>query len=514
MQIKFLNMSAHILGFRSVFWLLGVLVAGLIVTGMLVDFPEQEVSEFPSPPSALESDVHSYRSILSETVLMEIESTETFEVENTVQPRWMSYQSEAVVVEKKEAEDPPPTKMVGNQKKVPVTTESVKVNTVVSVNTIAKPMVVSQSVRKDSPAIDAAQAVRAQVSEHLTASSVQKSVDKSISSHRHSIAKTSFNSPQSITTDGLNMYVADTNNHKIRIIEIATGRVSTLAGSGVKGDSDGVGKSASFNYPRGVVVDDSHLYVTDTGNHVIRKINLVSGQVITLAGSGEVGRADKIGAEASFNSPRGIAIRGKELFVADYYNRSIRKVDIETGRVTNALHEQNWWRWSSSEDELLPYFPGSIAIDDDTLYVADYDNHTIRKIQISSGKMDILAGSGRPGSLAGIGEAASFHYPCEIAIIGDALYVADSGSHAIRKIEMTSGKVAQLTGLGANGMGEDVTFNTPFGITPYGNKLFIADQGDHNIYQIDLTNRMVDTMAGSGQAGSIDSEASKSKSQE
>ena len=79
---------------------------------------------------------------------------------------------------------------------------------------------------------------------------------------------------------------------------------------------------------------------------------------------------------------------------------------------------------------------------------------------------------------------------------------------------MTSGKVAQLTGLGANGMGEDVTFNTPFGITPYGNKLFIADQGDHNIYQIDLTNRMVDTMAGSGQAGSIDSEASKSKSQE
>ncbi|MDX8386104.1 MAG: hypothetical protein R8M11_06265, partial [Gallionella sp.] len=412
---------------------------------------------------------------------------------------------EPVVVVEKDAVDHPAENMTGAKMNVQVAAESVRVVTQVTAKNIAKPMVVSSKVSNDVVEIQAKQVTTVQEKPIATAA-MPANIDNSENNDLNDLATIPFNSPQSIATDGLNLYVADTKNHKIRIIEIATSRVDTLAGSGTKGNADGFGEAASFNHPRGVVVDGLHLYVTDTGNHAIRKINIVTGHVITLAGSGEAGSADKTGAEAGFNSPRGITIMGKDLLVADYYNQSIRRVNIETGSVTTELPKRGWL--GSGEDK-LPYFPGSIAINDGNLYVADYDNHIIRKIQLSSGKMNIVAGSGRAGAATGIGKAASFNYPCEIEVIGDALYVADSGNHTIRKIEMTSGQVTKFAGSGSNGMvdgvGEDAMFATPFGLTSYGNKLYVADQGNHEIRQIDLANRMVKTVVVSGHAGSIDS---------
>ena len=506
-------MSFPIHGSRSVFWSLFVISSGvlMIVAGMMGRDSDQNISASPTTIQVLDNEVHTYlaeSSIPAEITVIESEPVGILRVKDTVQSEEMLHLPEAVVVVKKDAVDRPLTNKTRNQKKVKVTDDLVRVEAPITAKKTAKPKVVRKRVKDDSGILKTAQAESVQTMGHLTPISLPVSVVSSVSNDHDSIASTSFNSPQSITTDGLNLYVADTNNHKIRMVEIATGRVGTLAGSGAKGDADGFGADASFNHPRGVVADGFHLYVTDTGNHAIRKINLVTGEVITLAGSGEAGLADKAGTKASFNSPRGIAIMGKDLFVADYYNQSIRRVDIETGSVTTALPKQGWL--GSSKDK-LPYFPGSIAIDDDTMYVADYDNHTIHKIQLSSGKMDILAGSGRVGSAMGTGKAASFNYPSEIAIVDDALYVADSGNHTIRKVEVTSGKVTKLAGSGSNGTDEEVLFGTPFGITPYGNKLFVADQGSHKIHQVDLTSSKVRTMAGSGQAGAKDSEAIKSR---
>ena len=128
-----------------------------------------------------------------------------------------------------------------------------------------------------------------------------------------------------ITTDGTNLYVADYNNHRIRKIVISTGVVTTLAGSS-PGFADDNGTSASFNYPRGITTDGTNLYVADSSNHRIRKIVISTGVVTTLAGSSS-GNTDATGTSASFYYPLGITTDGTNLYVSDTYNHRIRKIE-------------------------------------------------------------------------------------------------------------------------------------------------------------------------------------------
>jgi hypothetical protein len=104
-----------------------------------------------------------------------------------------------------------------------------------------------------------------------------------------------FSSPCSMATDGANLYVADRANHMIRKVVIATGEVTTLAGSTTAGHADGVGNAARFNNPIGIAINGSDLYVADTGNNMIRKVVIATGEVTTFAGSLNVGYADGIG---------------------------------------------------------------------------------------------------------------------------------------------------------------------------------------------------------------------------
>jgi hypothetical protein len=126
----------------------------------------------------------------------------------------------------------------------------------------------------------------------------------------------SFNSPRGITTDGTNLYVADTSNRLIRQIVISTGVVTTLADN-----------SASFNSPRGITTDGTNLYVSDTSNNLIRQIVISTGVVTTLAGTGSSGSANGTGTSASFNSPRGITTDGTNLYVVDGSNHLIRMIE-------------------------------------------------------------------------------------------------------------------------------------------------------------------------------------------
>jgi len=137
----------------------------------------------------------------------------------------------------------------------------------------------------------------------------------------------SFNNPSGITTDGTNQYVADQRNHLIRKIVISTGAVTTVAGTESYGSSNGTGTAASFYYPYGITTDGTNLYVADTNNHLIRKIVISTGVVTTLAGTGSTGSANGTGTSASFNNPRGITTDGTNLYVADYSNHRIRKIE-------------------------------------------------------------------------------------------------------------------------------------------------------------------------------------------
>ena len=120
--------------------------------------------------------------------------------------------------------------------------------------------------------------------------------------------------------------MADQLNHKIRKIVIASGAVTTLAGSGTAGAIDGTGTTASFYNPFGLTTDGTNLYVADTYNHKIRKIVIASGVVTTLAGTGTIGAIDGTGTATTFNYPFGITSDGTSLYVADQSNHKIRKI--------------------------------------------------------------------------------------------------------------------------------------------------------------------------------------------
>ncbi|MES2678394.1 MAG: T9SS type A sorting domain-containing protein [Bacteroidota bacterium] len=298
----------------------------------------------------------------------------------------------------------------------------------------------------------------------------------------------SFSHPSGVAVDNNgDVYVADYWNNKIRKITSA-GVVSTFAGSGVAGAANGTGAAASFNYPHGIAVDGSgNVYVADRNNHKIRKITS-AGAVTTLAGSGTAGGTDGTGAAASFNIPIGVAVDASgNVYVADgsYKIRKITAAGVVTTLAGSGIPgSANGTGAAASFNN-----PHGVAVDGSgNVFVTDYANQKIRKIT-QAGVVTTFAGSGAVGSLNGTGTAASFSYPTGITIDGAGnLYVAD-GSKKIRKI--TSGAVVTtFAGSGisgaSNGPALSATFAyiTGISINPSGEALYIADYDYHTIRRL------------------------------
>ncbi|MBI4691615.1 MAG: Ig-like domain-containing protein [Nitrospirae bacterium] len=299
----------------------------------------------------------------------------------------------------------------------------------------------------------------------------------------------SFYRPQGITTDGTNLFVTDLYNHKIRQIVISTGVVTTLAGSGTAGSTDATGTSASFNYPYEITTDGTNLFVADTYNHKIRKIVISTGVVTTLAGSGTAGSTDATGTSASFNYPSGITTDGTNLFVADGNNNKIRQIVISTGVVTTLAGSGTAGSTDATGTSASFNRPFGVTTDGTNLYVADYNNNKIRKIVISNGIVTTLAGSGTAGSTDATGTAASFYNPIGVTTDGTNLFVAEYGNHIIRKIVISTSDVTTIAGSAGSSGSTDATgtaasFYNPTGITTDGTNLFVADYNNHKIRQI------------------------------
>lgn len=295
--------------------------------------------------------------------------------------------------------------------------------------------------------------------------------------------------------------------------------VSTAAGSAAPdqpGITDGTGTTARFNHPLGVATDGTYLYVADTYGNTIRKITIgtwtvtrLAGSASGLAGNVDSGTSDTNGDKATFNLPTGITIVGTSLYVADYGNNTIRKVDTNTGIVTTIAG-------SSSEAGAVDatvgtnarfYRPFGITTDGANLYVADCGNHLIRKIVLSSNAVFTLAGAagsaGSTDSTDGTGSTARFNLPTQIATDGSNLYVTDFNNSTIRQIVMATGEVTTLAGSAGNtgsvdGIKNAARFNRPNGITTDGVNLYVTDSSyaSNNIRRIVISTRYVDTIQG------------------
>jgi hypothetical protein len=292
-------------------------------------------------------------------------------------------------------------------------------------------------------------------------------------------------SVQGITTDGTNIYVTVESNSTIRKLAIASGTVETLAGTaGTYGSADGKGPSARFSNPKGITTDGTNLFVADTGNHTVRKVVLATGEVTTLAGTaGLSGLTDGTEAAARFGHLEGITSDGRNLFVTDFdtggINNAIRKVVIATGEVTTlagglGLPGSADGRGSAAKFDV----PAGITTDGTNLFVCDTYNSTIRKVVIATGEVTTLVGTaGVSGSTDGVGSAARFDQPVAISTDGTNLFVTDYGSNTIRKVVIASRVVTTLAGAvgsygSIDGTGTTARFARPRGITNDGSSLF------------------------------------------
>ena len=191
----------------------------------------------------------------------------------------------------------------------------------------------------------------------------------------------SFYSPFGITTDGTNLYVGDLRNHLIRQIVISTGVVTTVAGTGDNGSANGTGTAASFYEPQGITTDGTNLYVAGNKTNLIRQIVISTGVVTTLAGTGSPGSSNGTGTAASFNYPEGITTDGTNLYVGDTSNHLIRKIVISTGVVTTVAGTGSSGSANGTGTAASFYYPIGITTDGTNLYVADTSNNLIRKIE-------------------------------------------------------------------------------------------------------------------------------------
>lgn len=290
-----------------------------------------------------------------------------------------------------------------------------------------------------------------------------------------------FSQPSGMATDGSNIYVADRNNNVIRKIVIATGVTSRLAGNaygyaGYANSTDGTGNTATFNLPTAVTIYKDSIYVADTGNNSIRKIDISSGVVTLIAGSttGLAGSVDALnGTDAKFNQPTGITTDGTNLYVADSANNTIRKIVISTGSVTTLAGTATVAGFADSIGTAASFNqPARITTDGSQLYVTDFRNGTIRKIVIATGAVTTLAGSARNlGNVNDSGSAARFNQPNGITTDGANLYVIDTFYNSIRKIQISDGSTTTITLPGT----PPGSLINPTGITTDGLSLFVAE---------------------------------------
>jgi len=194
-------------------------------------------------------------------------------------------------------------------------------------------------------------------------------------------ARFSYPYDVALSRDGSFALVADHANHTIRKVDIATGHVTTLAGSGRPGSTDGQGAAAEFRLPMSVTIssDGTFALVADYGNNTIRKVLIASGEVSTLAGkAGETpATKDGIGGEARFASPSSIAVSGdNRIAVVTSLDHTVRRIDVDTGSVTTIAGLQEHFN-----------APFGVAVSDDGTFalVTDTLNHTLRKVVIATG---------------------------------------------------------------------------------------------------------------------------------
>jgi DNA-binding beta-propeller fold protein YncE len=308
------------------------------------------------------------------------------------------------------------------------------------------------------------------------------------------------NNPYGLTfgPDG-SLLFCDLDNQRIRRLDLHTRRTTTIAGNGTRGyvGDGGPATAAALNMPHEIQVDRSgHLYIAERDNHVIRKVESGTGVITTFAGTGVAGFGGDGGpaARAQLRAPHSIAVdpSGRRLLICDIGNHRIRAVDIASGTISTFA--------GTGEPRPTPdgaplggtplNGPRTMAFDDrENVYLALREGNAIYRIDTRSGTIHHVAGTGEQGygGDEGPARAARLSGPKGLAYFRGLLYVADTESHTIRRIDVTSGIITTVLGTGRRGDGPEsdprrCALSRPHGVLVDSNGLvYVGDSEAHRI---------------------------------
>jgi len=304
------------------------------------------------------------------------------------------------------------------------------------------------------------------------------------------------------------LFVADTNHHRILAVSLADSVIREAVGSGIPGLADGGFGDARFNRPHGMAWDGRRLFVADTDNHAIRLADFTSSSVTTLAGTGEQARRlnqSGEGRRTPLNSPWDVALHGGSLYIAMAGPHQLWRLDLATLKVGPYAGSGREGRIDGPLSSAALAQPSGLTTDGERLYFADSEDSSIRAADLRvGGRVETIVGGDlfEFGDRDGVGLDVRLQHPIGLTYLGGGLIVADTYNHKIKRVEIGERRARTLLGTGQPGFedGDRPSFYEPEGVSVAGGALYIADTNNHAVRVADLATGRVTTLEIKGEA--------------
>lgn len=254
------------------------------------------------------------------------------------------------------------------------------------------------------------------------------------------------------------LYICEVSNHRVRRLDLKTGQLTTVAGNGTKGYSGdgGPATEATLNEPYEVRFDrQGNMFFVEMQNHVVRRVDAKTGIISTVAGTGKPGFSgdDGLATRAQFRVPHSIALDARgNLFIADIGNHRIRRVDAASGKIDTIIGtgEHRQPRDKTLAKGQAIFGPRALFLDGSSLWIALREGNSVWRIDLGTGQIAHVAGTGAKGFTDGqTAKKATFNGPKGIAVGRDGgVYIVDTENHVIRKIDPKADKVSTVAGVG------------------------------------------------------------------
>ncbi|MCA1570130.1 MAG: hypothetical protein LC798_07380, partial [Chloroflexi bacterium] len=317
-----------------------------------------------------------------------------------------------------------------------------------------------------------------------------------------------------------NLFIADSNNNRVRRVDAATGVITTVAGSGTRDSSGdgGLASAAQLINPTGLALDDAgNLFIAERDGNRVRRVDAATGVITTVAGNGTFGfnGDDQPATQAHLRIPHALAIDSSgNLFIADEGNARVRRVDAVSQEITTVAGNGTFGFSGDGGSAANASLFSNVGVGLDTagnLFIADRRNQRIRRVDAQTQVITTVAGNGTAGFSGdgGPATAANLAFPRAVAFDASAnMFVADTNNYRVRRVDGTTGVITTVAGNGTPTLGGDggpavrARLAAPGGIArDASGTLYIADTNNHAVRRIDAATGVITTVAGTGVGG-------------